>query len=91
METPMMKCGHAANATCSQSHGVKYDPPVPSCAICSCIEVADEAPNLEGRMAHCAYFKTCNTEKPSALNLAFFEHKPEEEHDRYYCGCHGWD
>lgn len=28
---------------------------------------------------------------PSSLDLAFFEYKPNEEHDKFYCGCFGWD
>lgn len=51
----MMKCGCAANATCSQSNGKKFDPPIPSCAIHSCIEVAETRPDLTGRIARCAY------------------------------------
>jgi hypothetical protein len=23
--------------------------------------------------------------------LAFFEHRASSKHDRYYCGCFGWD
>ena len=33
----------------------------------------------------------CLCERPSTDNLAFFEHRPSEPHDRYYCGCWGWD
>jgi len=28
---------------------------------------------------------------PSDFGLAFFEHKPNEKQDKFYCGCHGWD
>jgi hypothetical protein len=28
---------------------------------------------------------------PSSSKLPFFEHKPNEPMDRYYCGCYGWD
>ena len=83
----MMKCGHNNNAKCSQSNGIKYDPPVDSCAICGCMEVA-ETPNLEGRIAKCSY--GCNP-VPSKVGLAFFKHQPDKEFDQYYCGCYGWD
>ena len=53
---PMMKCGCAAATTCSARNGVTYDPPIPSCFTHSCIEVADAAPDLSGRIARCTYF-----------------------------------
>ena len=28
---------------------------------------------------------------PSSPNLPFFEHRPNEPMDRYYCGCFGWE
>ena len=56
MDKPMMKCGHAANATCRGKAGVKYDPPIPSCAICFCIEIDEAPPSLNGRQAKCDYF-----------------------------------
>ena len=82
---PMMKCGHAANA--------KKPDGSPVCVICIGIkpeaeQVADEPPKLDGRTAKCAY---CKSTVPSDTRLAFFEHKPEQPQDRYYCGCHGWD
>lgn len=30
-------------------------------------------------------------EKWAKYGLAFFEHKPKQEYDEFYCGCHGWD
>lgn len=41
----------------------------------------------------------CRCEQPSTdgissdgpARLAFFEHRPDQDHDRYYCGCWGWD
>jgi hypothetical protein len=106
----MMKCGHAANAKCRQIDGKNFDPPIPSCAICGCIELAPEAPNLTGRIAKCAY-RECRVNllrrrgssgygaiggdgrsfAPSSPNLPFFEHKPDQPHDTFYCGCLGWD
>lgn len=84
----MMKCGCAANATCSSSGGVKFDPPIPSCVIHECLEIADKQPDLTGRTAKCAY---CNSLEPSSMDLAFFEHTPQKATDGYYCGCRGWD
>ncbi len=51
--TPMMKCGHAAMATCARKDGITYDPPIPSCVICSCTEIDADAPDLTKRMARC--------------------------------------
>ena len=53
---PMMKCGHAAMATCSSKGGVTFSPPIPSCVVCDCIEIAESSPDLAGRMARCDYF-----------------------------------
>lgn len=52
----MMICGHAANGVCSGKDGIKYDPPIPSCVICSCIQQEDSPPQLEGRMMRCSYY-----------------------------------
>ena len=81
---PMMKCGHAANATMNGK---------PVCAICAGINplatVVDEAPpSLEGRTAACSY---CRKEVPSSTNLPFFSYHPARQHDDYYCGCRGWN
>lgn len=85
-ETSMMKCGHAANAI---SNGK------PVCAICIGLtpdaEIIAEMPNLVGRKSRCAYYRGCKSEVDSNTNIAFFEHLPDKEHDRYYCGCHGWN
>lgn len=83
MTKPTMGCGHTANAQKGDGS--------PLCVICYGIvpgadEVA-ETPNLEGRMAEC----TCNRRVPSDTQLPFFEHTPNKEFDRYYCGCYGWD
>ncbi len=84
MSTPMMKCGHAANA---KSNGK------PSCVICVGIHTGamevDPAPTqLVERVAECAY---CSKQAPSSLDLPFFEHRPERADDKYYCGCRGWE
>lgn len=82
---PMMRCGHAANAT-------KLDKPV--CAICIGItpdaQVVDEnPPDLTGREAECPYCKRRAPSNPSMV--AFFEHRPNSPLDTFYCGCRGWD
>ena len=84
MGTSMMKCGHAANAVMKNK---------PVCAICIGIVpgadiVAEDQPDLSGRVAKCPY---CKKHAPSSLGLAFFEHRPGSETDYYYCGCRGWD
>ena len=98
MTAPMMKCGHAANGTCSRSGGVDFNPPLQVCVICFCLEQAETQPNLEGRKARCSYQKkrdgsshTDDELKPSSLDLTFFSHHPDREFDEFYCGCWGWD
>ena len=59
-----------------------------------------------GRVARCTYFgkmknrecnyggprgEVCACELPSSPNLPFFEHQPDQEKDRFFCGCAGWD
>lgn len=84
MPTPMMKCGHAANATDANGR--------PCCAIHAGLTedayIVVEGPSLEGRLAKCGI---CKKSVPSNTNLAFFEHCPDKEFDRFYCGCRGWD
>jgi len=82
---PIMECGHAANAIDGQGE--------PVCVICALIRdgwnrVADPQPDLSGRQARCAM---CGKVAPSDSGLAFFEYRPDEELDLYYCGCGGWD
>lgn len=81
---PMMKCGHAANATSKRDGEVD----LPCCAICVCFVVAEKQPDLTGRQARCSCFRK---EPSDPQKLAFFEHRPESEFDSYYCGCNGWD
>ena len=83
-EPPLMKCGHAANATMEGG---------PVCVICYGIspgaDVADESPlDLTGRKATCPY---CSAVVDSSRSLAFFEHRPNAETDSFYSGCRGWD
>lgn len=90
MTVPLLVCGHATNATTSEGK--------PACAICDCTTVAAK-PDLTGRLAFCSYSRgrggslppEHRTGVPSSTDLAFFEYQPDKEHDRYYCGCLGWD
>lgn len=91
-EKVMLACGHAANAVYQGPNGEW----LPSCAICAGISGGDnmrvvEAPDLTGRRARCGYFKSCGNEVPSALNLWFFEHRPDKDYDSHYCACKGYD
>ena len=76
-----MQCGHVANGW----HGTE-----PVCAICFPDPKAGLATvvDLTGRMAQCPY---CHHQQESSLELAFFQHRPEQETDSFYCGCRGFD
>ena len=101
--TPMMKCGHSANAI----SGGK-----PACVICHgdprSLEVDNTPPDLSARQARCSYYgktpngrnhssdtckrgEVCYCEQPSSSSLAFFQYHPTKPHDEYYCGCFGWE
>lgn len=85
---PMMKCGHTANGYTELPGGERK----PCCVICAGLtpnadEIADETPNLEGRLASCS----CGKEVPSNTTLPFFRHRETAEKDDFYCGCYGWD
>lgn len=86
---PLMDCGHTAQGTDGTG--------APVCVICAGIkpgarEVAATVPDLTGRTARCSYYGSkCRSERESATSLAFFEHRPGEDHDKFYCGCFGWD
>lgn len=84
MERPLMKCRHTATGTL-QREGVG----VPVCVSCGVTEISEVTPDLENRIATCSY--GCGSSSKSKLSLAFFEHLPDRETDRYYCGCYGWD
>jgi len=87
-EPILLKCGCVASALRTATGGKKHDPPIPCCSVHDCIEPAEKMPDLTGRKARCAYG---GSEVDSNYNLAFFEYRPDEEYDRYYCGCYGWD
>ena len=88
----LMECGHVANAE-------KIDPPnndrKPVCAICDCDKIVKEArgaDELEGRQAVCSQHKGCSPSVTSSRwELPFFNYRPDEKYDTYYCGCWGWD
>ena len=91
LQTPMMKCGHAANSVNRKTGD-------PVCVICIGIDpgadVIASTPDLTGRTAKCGYNNpgtSCNATAPSDPHLAFFGYRPEKEFDEYYCGCRGWD
>jgi hypothetical protein len=76
----LMKCGHVANETCP----VCFPDP-------NSYTPVDEVPDLTGRLARCDYYISCSKELPSSLGLAFFEYRPNDTYDRFYCGCRGWE
>lgn len=43
---------------------------------------------LENREAKCT---ECGHKTQSRADLPFFEYLPNEEYDKYYDGCFGWD
>lgn len=77
---PLMRCGHNGMAT--DGHGN------PWCVICMCDEVDTVTVVQAGRVAECS---VCGRPAPSMVSMPFFEHRPHLEHDRWYCGCKGWD
>lgn len=77
---PMMACGHVALGT--DRHGKPY------CPICSNFQVVEELPNIQDKKSKCIF---CEKTVKSDFDLPFFEHKEDQEHDSYYCGCEGWD
>ena len=91
----MMKCGCAANATCSSMGGEKYDPPIPCCVIHDCIEVMEEKPDLTGRKSMCGYGDKKGGNFPAVAdsdwNLPFFEYRgpgSQEAEEKCKCGYH---
>jgi hypothetical protein len=85
----LMKCGHSTTA--------KDKDGKPVCIICFGVNndatiVEDNKPNLTGRKAICCQHKHL-TQKivDSNFNLPFFEYRPDEKYDAFYCGCWGWD
>ncbi|RJQ53392.1 MAG: hypothetical protein C4521_07615 [Actinobacteria bacterium] len=89
MKPVLMECGCVATA-----RNLRTGEPV--CPVHYAIHpgatiVAKTQPDLEGRRARCAYYRSCKQEAPSSLGLAFFMYCPDKPFDEYYCGCLGWD
>ncbi|MDX9863210.1 MAG: hypothetical protein RBT34_00240 [Anaerolineaceae bacterium] len=82
--TPMMACGHAANATDDEGN--------PVCVLCIGLNSGARniapTPDLTSRMAKCT---DCSQQAKSTLSLAFFNHTLDKDTDSYYCGCRGWN
>lgn len=83
----LMKCNHVSNAWTDDNQ--------PACVICNCTEVIRKCKGtegLEGRKARCSDHKGGGERlADSKWELPFFEYKPNEKYDTYYCGCWGWD
>lgn len=80
----VMKCGCTAPGTLTRPG----QPALVGCGTHDCTEIDESPVDLTGRTAICSYG---GNEVPSKRELAFFVHQPNEKHDRYYCGCYGWD
>lgn len=85
MPATLMKCGCVGQGTkqdgspvCISHYGIHPGADVPE----------DNAPDLTGREAVCAY---CGKSQPSDLTLPFFAHYPDRPTDSMYDGCRGWD
>lgn len=69
------------------------------------VTMREVMPDLEGRRMRCSYGMRHNgvcqpnrhmavarqSERDSDLRASFFEYRPDDEFDRYYCGCWGYD
>jgi len=84
--TPMMKCGHAANATHNGG---------PACVICApapaAYEVNEAPPSLVGRKSQCGYRPHGHSVKDSTPDLPFFEYRGEGSREATLickCGYH---
>lgn len=83
---PIMQCGCVASATDGEGK--------PVCPVHFGLHPAATLPMdpqpviASGRVAKCAL---CGKDQPSGVMLAFFEYRPDQPNDIYYCGCRGWD
>jgi hypothetical protein len=100
MTPVLMACGHS-------THAVQADTREPVCVICVGIDPRarvratpeQETAATEGRMMRCSYTKgqdgkPCHARLnpvPSNTSAAFFNSRPGEDYDQFYCGCWGWD
>lgn len=102
-DRPMMMCGHTANATtagepccavclgpASRTINPNYKPPAEGrmmrCSYASRPEHAERHPGGGSERG-----RTFESVRPSNPQAAFFEARPDEAEDRFYCGCWGWD
>jgi len=103
---PMMKCGHRAQAVlaatqepvcavCSTPEARIVDDTEPDLtgrqAICSYAGRGNPSPDGTHRGGGQYAGQDYPNARPSTDHLAFFEHRPDEPYDRFYCGCWGWD
>lgn len=103
---PLMKCGHSANAIDEDGNPMcvicwmpdttdwkeVIDTPDLSTRTARCAYYGRKISlNNECDMCMESPDGLCHCEQPSNTDLAFFEYEPEEEYDKYYCGCHSWD
>ena len=101
MSDVMMKCGHAAN-----SKDAEGNPCCVICiGIHAGAREVMPSPPLEGRKARCIYDRAgkqgpswggisengYHCVQDSKVELPFFEHRPGQPYDYFYCGCFGWD
>lgn len=106
MAAPMMKCGHAANGTrggepvCVICLGitpgaaeVDLTCPLPLAGRTARCVYYGSIPTgrSHGSNYGCRRGEPCRCEQPSSPDLPFFKHRPDRDHDEFYCGCWGWD
>lgn len=105
-KAPLMQCGHTAQARNTATGDwvcvICFGSPEATTPIdntpelsgrkarCSYYGSIPRGRNHEGPPG-CNRGERCLCEKPSAPELPFFRHTPEEEFDSFYCGCWGWD
>ncbi len=103
----MMKCGCAAQGVCTSRDGKAINPiPACLVHDCFDVAEAPNLAGRTARCTYrscktylAKYRDTHYGElrpdgrsyAPSSTDLPFFEHKPDEEYDAYFCGCMGWD
>ncbi len=87
----IMKCGCVNDSHMSYPKEPQKEPKA-CCSLHGTTEPAQTQPNLDKRIARCAYFAgKCGHSEPSSIDLAFFKYCEGKEYDEYYCGCYGWD
>ena len=105
-QRPMMKCGHSANArdsagtwVCAICHPAaearETDPSVDLTSRQAACSYTLRTGYAHDREAVLRASKRGETYRdglvPSHSGLPFFEYRPGEPVDTYYCGCWGWD